>query len=306
MAGLEKMYDQVPSAAVANHWTTATAGLPFLYTGANHQLALMCLSPKSGSSAWSFALLLGHATEPTQIKLGATTAHHKNLPVNVSQQQYAAALATPSVPRLAIVRHPVPRLLSGYLGKVIAVPTPAYWPSGYNWSDVDQGFPRFVEYVTSHPNTLVKKTHFQLQTDMCAGFAPGVAPWRYLRIEEVGMWYEGVVCMLGLQRVVSSGWENFKTTTMADRVKKGVNHTDGHVMGRLPCMVHTDCGCVVTCDSRCSATNAAHASFRDANSQLNDYYTRELAELVNGWARADLVQFGYKPWVPGMSLVDTL
>ena len=36
----------------------------------------------------------------------------------------------------------------------------------------------------------------------------------------------------------------------------------------------------------------------DANSKLEQYYTYELASLVNVWAKPDLELFGYREWFP--------
>jgi hypothetical protein len=41
---------------------------------------------------------------------------------------------------------------------------------------------------------------------------------------------------------------------------------------------------------------------QNATAAIEEYYTYELAQMVNVWARADLVAFGYKPWLPGITI----
>ena len=115
-----------------------------------------------------------------------------------------------------------------------------------------------------------------------------------LRTEEIGRWYREVVCRLGLQEVVSSS----------------TDFGNAHKNATLPCFLKTrDCGCTVNCGG--SSCNESHAgtfpdadfgTFNNATAAIEEYYTDELAQMVNDWARADLVAFGYKPWLPGQDI----
>ena len=47
-------------------------------------------------------------------------------------------------------------------------------------------------------------------------------------------------------------------------------------------------------------------TFNQASDELDHYYSESLAQRVNKWAAADLAEFGYKPWKPGMGIATRL
>ena len=273
------------------------AGQAFVYASPSGATSLLCLTAKSGSSAWLFALHMAH--DERRFRNGSrllTSAHGKRLPPTVALMSLARAYATRDVPRFAIVRHPVTRLLSGWLGKVAAGrgrPRNS-WPLQFvPRAPPNQTFGAFVRHVVGHPRLVQLNGHFRLQSAQCAGTRPGARAWRILRVEEVGSWYEDVVCALGLAAVVNHGWETFATTRPVAPARAGRARDHGQ-----SCMVRTSCGCRVDCAQRCAAPTSAveHASFNDAYTKLTRYYTPGLARVVNEWAAPDYRAFRYLPW----------
>jgi hypothetical protein len=166
------------------------------------------------------------------------------------------------------------------LGKVVNFekPTPGY--------DHATGFAGFVRWIVAYDNgKIFLNPHFALQSKNC-GFSDGVK-YHVLRIEETGRWYRQVICRSGLQNVV----------------KRMTSTEQG-------CFVATrDCGCKVHCGgSTCSESRVGtypetvHSSFHNATKLVDEYYTADLARLVNAWADPDLKGFGYKPWLPGQDI----
>jgi hypothetical protein len=222
-------------------------------------------------------------------------AHNQQLPSAVVPMPLERAYAASKVPRFAIVRHPITRLLSGWLGKIAghdsqnARTLPIHFvPS----APLNATFGSFVKHVVSHPRFVLANGHFRLQSQQCAGREPGVRPWRILRLEEVGAWYEAVACTLGVAEVASRGWETFATT-----------HGRARYHGQA-CMVRTACGCTINCARPCTRTTnvslgVEHASFHNADALVQRYYTPVLALIVNRWAAPDYAAFRYAPWIFG-------
>ena len=238
---------------------------------------------------WKDALVRGLVEQGFNGSFLGERVHGARLPYT-RQQVKQLSPSDPSTLKYTLVRHPIPKLLSGYLGKVVGKkalrkPTPGY--------DNRTGFPGFVKWLTAlEPDDPKINGHFKLQSDGC-GFADGIQ-YRVLRSEEIGRWYREVVCRLGLQEVVTNG-TNFE--------RPGKNLTP-------PCFLKTrDCGCTVNCGgSRCNESHAGtfpdadFGTFNNATAAIEEYYTDELAQMMNDWARADLVAFGYKPWLPGQDI----
>lgn len=280
------------------------AGYAFSYVSPMGNNALVCLTAKAGSSAWFFALHLAH--DERRFRNGSrllTSAHGKRLSPKLALMPLTRAYASRDVPRFAIVRHPITRLLSGWLGKVVAGRGrgESSWPLRFvPQGPRNQTFGAFVRHVVTSPRVVELNGHFKLQSAQCAGKRPGVRPWHILRVEEVGAWYEDVVCTLGLVDVATRGWETFATTHLrATTARPGRARDHGQ-----PCMVRTACGCRVDCARRCNASHSAveHASFNDAHSQLSRYYTAALAGMVNRWAAPDYAAFNYAPWSFGTDI----
>ena len=257
-----------------------------------HARAILCMTPKSGSTAWLALLLKGLAMQGWNVSL-SESPHGQHLPYKASTDP---TIPLSQLPRLMLVRHPASRLLSGFLGKAV---TRKIHVEGW---DPRSGFPGFVQVITNSTNP---NKHFLPQSRMCGlGKIPPVA-YTYLRAEELGVWYRKIICLLGLQGAASSSFEapaNGQQGWMSKRV---------HAPCAAPpcCFVRTsDCGCAVSCSAGPAACDASLApgvtatfgSFNDATARLGDYYDERLARQVNEWARRDLELFGYAPWRPGM------
>ena len=82
----------------------------------------------------------------------------------------------------------------------------------------------------------------------------------------------------------------------------------------VQCFVKTqDCGCELHCHGshRCNSKlaempRAEFGTFNQASDVLENYYTEDLAQRVNMWARADLYEFGYLLWRRGMEMSTLL
>ena len=283
-----------PDGRHCNYHTVTFAGLPFLYRQrANASGALICLSPKSGSSMWLQALHRG--ASPSGWNRPMTSRHGQPQPWPSWFAMYRAALARAETPRYALVRHPHVRLLSAWLGKVRSpksAPRLGLMPIGFAYTN--RSFEALVEHVGRYPESVTRRAHFALQTSMCAGTPPGAAPWRVLRIEEIETWYEELVCALGIAHAVQTGWSKYQVKGVAPR---------------LPCMVPLGCGCRVDCGRRCAPHERGrgnHGTFNNADHLMSTYYTPRLARMVTTFARPDLDAFGYAPWAWGTSPRSTL
>lgn len=266
--------------------------VPFLYRlDSKPRWAYLCLIPKAGSTAWKGVLIRGLTeqgfrmdtspwNEHGTVEPGVRWEHGQPLPYNIPRLHWGAPVA-----RLMIVRHPLARLLSAYLGKVASGRIRGGWSN-------ESGFPGFARYIMAVPRASSLDPHFRLQVDQC-GVRNGLR-YEYLRIEEIGRWFRRVVCMLGLQSAVSRPWPlEGKLLVVGNSSAPG-------------CFVSTlDCGCELTCGgTRCNASvgvydEAVHSSFRNAKAELDRYYDLALARAVNAWAADDLKTFGYSPWWPG-------
>lgn len=290
-------------------------GYTFYYRrNTTSQGALICLLSKVGSSMWNLLLLkaAGAPDFPDSRGIFSKSGHLARLPISSSVATYELALRTPTVPRFAIVKHPLARLLSGYVGKVVANPTPGLWPSDYDPSTQFWGFVAALEKMNS---TKMFRNHFKLQTSQCAGTAPGVGNWTFLRVEEMGHWYEEIVCSLGISSAVSRGWDQFVNTD--NDLQKGVSVHSGdigsaayHSPSHQSCFVSTGCGCKLDCYKPCERhlrnSNIRHGTFHKSTSEMERYYSSDLAARVNDWAYNDLKALGYKRWFPGLTLAETL
>ena len=196
-----------------------------------------------------------------------------------------------------IVRHPLARLLSAYLGKVVRKPAPFMWPLRYNAST---GFAGFVSAVTRATDL---DGHFALMQHRCD--IPRGMRYRVLRGEELDHWYREFVCALSLSPAVASGWTQWAST-----------HDSAQDGGTQQCFVKTsDCGCQVDCGgAECNGSPSgqrtsisrklpALRTFNNATALMDRYYDRHLAAQANWWAKNDLAMFGYRPWYPGRPLM---
>ena len=302
--------------------SSLTDGSPFFYRigarEAQPRWAVVCLIQKAGSTLWKAALLRGLAlhgfdvngTEhmPSLDAVSFGLVHNQPLPY-----------ATPSVyadstPCVMLVRHPLSRLLSAYLGKVRT------GRAGSLGFARNASFREFAHTVMGTPARRLNP-HILPQIHQC-----DVRSWQYtyLRVEEMGHWYRKLVCLLGLQSAVSSSFVHRSEALLALRQMTHPSETDGRRLRETmtmelrnygepgerltsgSCFVRTvDCGCELLCGgSRCNGSEAgtsaqsAHHSFNSASEQLEEFYDESLARRVNEWAAADLQEFGYEPWMP--------
>lgn len=289
-------------------------GEPFAYrTGATHQpaWALLCFVAKAGSSAWKALLVRGLVLQGFKMDV-TKSPHGQKLPYSILPDA-ETSLAADEFPKFMFVRHPISRLLSGYLGKGVRGKIKV---TGWNHST---GFRSFVHAVTSANSSQANSSqadssldkHFKLQSEQC-GLSRGI-PYRVLRVEDMGHWYRSVVCQLALQQAVQFNLPSPKLMTAPCGADGSRDRHQDRRLAPSCCFVRTtDCGCRIDCrgTSRCNASRAgthATASFGSLNAAsdaglLEKYYDRELAERVNAWARADLEAFGYLPWLPGQKL----
>ena len=287
----------------------ADDGQPFFYRiDATPRWALMCLPPKSGSTLWKRALVRGLNAQGFHMFDEPARWHNQPLPYVAS-----TAVNLSSVTQMMLVRHPAARLLSGFLGKI---KRRNYTLSGWEPSTGFRGFVRTLatRYRTPEARRALElDTHFQLQSDMC-GVHRGLRltrgskrvlerlSYRYLHVEDIGHWYRGVACQLGLGKVVSTPSPYWSQSFL------GGNLTSALASPANQCFVRTrDCGCELHCEphGRCgtspygSVGDAKFATFNDARSQLEQYYNAETADQLNHWAASDIREFGYLPWRPG-------
>ena len=254
-------------------------GRPILYRvrWPSPSWAALCFPPKTGSTSWKLQLLRA-------LQLQGLPAGDRNLSVHVTRLPYDVARQNVSirdVPRLMVMRHPVARLLSGFLAKAAPSATERFkGVPGWNRS---ANFSAFVHAVTRTSSAMLNP-HYRLQSAQCG--LPAGLTWHYLRMEEIGRWYHLAVCALGLQQVVG---------------ERTVGDFPG-ITDKRSCFVDTsDCGCAIDCAGpKCNASWAqdAYAAFgTQSEEQLARWYDPKLAEHVNAWARSDLDLFGYEPWV---------
>ena len=264
---------------------------PFAYkTGSSW--AVLCFIPKAGSSAWK-GLLVADLVRQGYTKMRPNvSAHGQNLPYGEEKP-----VGLDAAPWLMWVRHPITRLLSGYLDK-----HPDTWANPLT----PKGFATFVKAVTSSQplkklsrNTqFMLNQHYQLQSNQCS--LNRGAKYQYLRAETMGVWYRRIVCMLSLQQahhipLYRSAWQA--------------------PCSQPPCcFIRTlDCGCQLSCEAggQCNASQGRYnessfGSFQNNNQSgsenLEKWYDDKLAERVNVWARADYLRFGYLPWRPGQRI----
>lgn len=269
---------------------------PFLYrVNAQPRWALICLVPKAGSTMWIRAFVRGLIQQGFPMADAPGKWHWQKLPYNTDVPLSSVKM------RLMLVRHPISRLLSGYLGKIASGLWMDLFPS-YNRST---GFAGFVRHLTAiDPLRTHIDQHFALQSTLCGVNTRG-SSYRYLRVEEMGHWYREVVCALDMHSAVSAEniyWRNHYAVSESQL-------SSAEYRRSVHCFVTTqDCGCELTCHGRrCNASHvgtapgASFGTFQNASERLEDYYDEDLAQRVNEWAAPDLAEFGYRPWRPGQT-----
>ena len=222
---------------------------------------MLCLIEKAGSTAWEALLAHDHELPPV----------HSSL---------AGSVAAARPPVLTIVRNPYARFLSAYLDKA------APHKRGITFNGTFAEFavhlasckPQPGEWTGSCPS---RDVHFAPQLSLChlsAGFRYDLV----LRIEEMPIWYEAVIDLMGL-RVAAQSYGKGKDPTA--------------------CFFHPP---NVSCDeifrtgeprsySSASFSHAdSHATY--ASEKMLDEYTPLAARAATTLYRADVLQFGYRLW----------
>ena len=185
--------------------------------------AIFCLHHKVSSSGWS-ALLLRAASNntwgPGASARGLGFVHYLPMYPRARPHEMAAAAAagllSRRVPRIRIVRNPYVRLLSAFLDKLAGDRTgeAAAWTARHRPVGFTPGgsFGSFVVAMLRLEGRSVRAgcarqgcvdPHFGLQSAVC--LLPGGATYDFaLRLEEMELWYEPLVRLLGLKRAVQS------------------------------------------------------------------------------------------------------
>jgi len=235
--------------------------LPFHHNSSSGVTSVLCLIEKAGSTAWEALLAHDHELPPV----------HSSL---------AGSVAAARPPVLTIVRNPYARFLSAYLDKA------APHKRGITFNGTFAEFavhlasckPQPGEWTGSCPS---RDVHFAPQLSLChlsAGFRYDLV----LRIEEMPIWYEAVIDLMGL-RVAAQSYGKGKDPTA--------------------CFFHPP---NVSCDeifrtgeprsySSASFSHAdSHATY--ASEKMLDEYTPLAARAATTLYRADVLQFGYRLW----------
>jgi len=184
--GMPCQHDHRPCVAQSEEMAaTALHGgvrhVPFRHTSSTGVTSVLCLIEKAGSTAWL-----------------ALVAYDRSL----APVQRAGSLATVAPPVLTMVRNPYVRFLSAYLDKV------APHQRGFTFNGT---FAAFAHHLASCAPTRGGDTscagddkHLAPQLSLChlsAGFRYDLV----LRLEEMPLWYEAVIDLLGL-RVAAQGY----------------------------------------------------------------------------------------------------
>jgi hypothetical protein len=229
--------------------------LPFRHNSSSGVTSVLCLVEKAGSTAWEALLAHDHELPPVQL---------------------AGSVAAATPPVLTIVRNPYVRFLSAYLDKA------APHKRGINFNGT---FAQFAVHLAScepqQDSCPSRDVHFAPQLRLChlsAGFRYDLV----LRIEEMPIWYEAVIDLMGL-RVAAQSYGKDKDPTA--------------------CFFHP---LNVRCDelfrtgeprsySNASVSHAdSHATY--ASEKVLDEYTPLAARAATTLYRADVLQFGYRLW----------
>lgn len=316
---------------VPRNWTTGAipkkllAGLrennlPWVYTTQNTSV-LLCLNAKAGSTAWLHLL-----SRAKGLKAWNSSEIHKamtSLPDRSKSPD--VVLNDPHVLRIAMVRNPYSRLLSGYLDKILPHPHEKYWGSAFTLPGLSyrrrHNFSDFVQLLTHHipanasgerheACTPVASSygscqmirHFALQSNNCKLPNDGQHHAAYdlaLPIEEMAVWYEPLARLLGLQEAAQAvTGQNWTSVTGAPCFYAAPGRACDQMFAP-----HDQRG-VVRGAAHSTALAASHRviNAQEADSKLRSYYTAALAQQVTEWARADLGAFGYAEWSPIMQM----
>jgi hypothetical protein len=199
------------------------------------------------------------------------------------------------VTRIIIVRNPYERLLSYYLDKVVAscnhgprahapCSKSGYWPPGLALNATFAMTARQILQAGASFNSRLSELHYAPIAHSYKRCLDGGR--RVLHLEDIDVWYAGLVEELGLREVVSSGW------------RTGCFHVPAH--SRKGCATALDPPPLVAATASTASTAADRTQMsrhnRGAATRLREYYDADTARLVTQYARDDLRAFGYAAW----------
>ena len=173
---------------------------PFAYPAADGAApALLCFSEKAGSTMWKQLLLAARGVpgfpsprlSPHQLRL-------RN--VSTKAHVWAWLQHNESAHRFMWVRHPLDRLLSGWLD-----------PTARRKDPKTRNLTSFGEFVRAIVSSPMVNEHFALQSSKCG--VPDGLRYRWLQVEDEAAWFATVASVLGLGKAAASGWREFHGST---------------------------------------------------------------------------------------------
>lgn len=176
------------------------------------------LSVYGVSLRWKRLLIKRHAPslDPSQID-----PHHSPMtwldPGEVKREDLVANTSHPSNLRFLWLRNPYSRLLSGFLDKGVARARQydnGMMGYGAPFESFSSEFLRFVKALTAmRADGLPLDKHLKPQAEQC-GLPDGMQYDFYLKVEDIHVWYPDLVSLLGLEDVVSHGWDHASEPTV--------------------------------------------------------------------------------------------
>ena len=299
--------------------TTLRDGVPFFYNG-HRGAALVCLSEKTGSTAWKLLFLkalagTGRLEEPFLLTQSPHKVKVRVMTPSLPRAEQERLIADPGVPRIMLVRDPYARLLSGYLDKASTarrwqesrLPLPCR-PNGGRCYSPGEPFSAFVDAATQAERI---NAHFELLSKHCL-IPDGLTYDYYLKVEEIDFWYPPLIAALELHALAAHGWkrptkfwpgasECFYASKASDcaGMSSAVEAAgSATTMTRVVTPAPPNNQSTATGQKR-ATTQTSSGRNQHADSKLGQYFTSLESEKVTAWAARDLVLFGYERWSGG-------
>eukprot|EP00873_Tetraselmis_striata_P015174 jgi/Tetstr1/435438/TSEL_024344.t1 len=272
-------------------------------------------SPKVGSSRWKRLLIKKHAPslDPSQID-----PHHSPMtwldPGEVKREDLVANTSHPSNLRFLWLRNPYSRLLSGFLDEGVARARQydnGMMGYGAPFEPFSSEFLRFVKALTAmRADGLPLDKHLKPQAEQC-GLPDGMQYDFYLKVEDIHVWYPDLVSLLGLEDVVSHGWDHASEPTVpegtppcfyplpgktCDLTDLIIEHHSASVEALREYGAHSPRASIPSREEKpawMTAATSHHA--HNADAQVMAYYNNEeVVKLATEFLREDLERFGYR------------
>mmetsp|Transcript_39822 Transcript_39822/g.112980 ORF Transcript_39822/g.112980 Transcript_39822/m.112980 type:complete len:369 (-) Transcript_39822:310-1416(-) len=279
----------------AYYTTQLQDGVPLVIDGHHGHPATVCVSEKAGSTRWK--QLIHKEMSGQSLQGGAVHGHNATwLPQSFEQWQEEVML--PERMRFMIVRNPYARVLSAFLDKCVGNHDIHIRCPGNPYKSGKAEFARFIQllletYIVQHKHM---NGHWSPLAEHC-GLPKGFKYHFYLKSEEMDVWYPEFISYLGMEASAMSGW-SYKDGALDcfyALSEMTCNQTD------LAIRYHTrkDVGTKAKREDPLSElpSYAQHASTphaTGADAHIMEYYTPEIAELVEKLYEKDFQEFGYK------------